>query len=210
MSWVHEVYQAFTGINAITGESVEGFDRTMAVMGALSGGIFSKFGKTLKGVDFLRDLSKSDNLIKDTDKVTDALDAARDYNKHGLDKDSIDGILKGAGDCLVYSLGVQPKSIFERILGVVESTAFAAKKRPCKEVIDDVVDSANKTVSPELLIPRSFNRGNRSFRLEQGTASTRWKHIYDRHVDRTRFLSKSKFDQSFSVSDIKEILSKTL
>ncbi len=144
LGWAHDVYQAFMGKNAITGESVEGFDRTMAVMGALSGGIFSKFGNTLKGVDFLHDLSKSDNLIKDTDKFTDALDAARGYNKHGLDKDSIDGILKGAGDCLVYSIDVEPKSIFERMLGVVESTAFAANKRPCKEVIDDVVGSANK------------------------------------------------------------------
>ncbi len=61
-----------------------------------------------------------------------------------------------------------------------------------------------------LSAPRAFNRGQRQFSLDQGTASAGWKHIYDRHVDLTKFPNKSKFSAAWSEDDIVEILQKTL
>jgi RHS repeat-associated protein len=58
--------------------------------------------------------------------------------------------------------------------------------------------------------PVSFNRGNRNFHLEQGNASSGWKHIYDRHIDPARFPGKSKFDPSMNHDDLNGLLGKTL
>ncbi len=55
-----------------------------------------------------------------------------------------------------------------------------------------------------------FNRGSRNFKLEQGNASSGWKHIYDRHINPSRFPKKTKFDPNLSESDIKRLLNKTL
>ena len=65
--------------------------------------------------------------------------------------------------------------------------------------------------APEVLSgTRNFNRGNRNFHLEQGNASSGWKHIWDRHVDPTRFVNKSKIDFDATESEILEVLSRTL
>ncbi len=58
--------------------------------------------------------------------------------------------------------------------------------------------------------PTSFNRGSREFTLEQGTAGSGWKHIYDRHVDPDRFPNKSKFNPEMTQEDIAGLLSETL
>ncbi|MGJ7570070.1 RHS repeat-associated core domain-containing protein [Variovorax sp. RB2P76] len=58
--------------------------------------------------------------------------------------------------------------------------------------------------------PVGFNRGSRKFSLEQGNATSGWKHIYDRHVDPTRFPNKSKFDASMDRGKISSLLGKTL
>ena len=55
-----------------------------------------------------------------------------------------------------------------------------------------------------------LNRGNLNFQLEQGTAASGWKHIYDRHIDPTRFPNKSKFDKSLSQQDILVLLAQTI
>jgi len=55
-----------------------------------------------------------------------------------------------------------------------------------------------------------LNRGNLYFQLEQGTAASGWKHIYDRHIDPTRFPNKSKFDKSLSQQDILDLLALTI
>jgi hypothetical protein len=59
-------------------------------------------------------------------------------------------------------------------------------------------------------VARTFNRGNRVFKLEQGSAQSGWKHIWDRHVDPTRFLKKSKFDSSYTTEDALYLLEQTL
>ena len=58
--------------------------------------------------------------------------------------------------------------------------------------------------------PVGFNRGSRNFSLEQGNATSGWKHIYDRHVDPTRFTNKSKLDTSMGQREISSLLGKTL
>ena len=58
--------------------------------------------------------------------------------------------------------------------------------------------------------PVGFNRGSRNFTLEQGNATSGWKHIYDRHVDPARFPNKSKFNSSMSQGEISSLLGKTL
>jgi RHS repeat-associated protein len=56
----------------------------------------------------------------------------------------------------------------------------------------------------------NFNRGSRNFYLEQGTAKSGWKHIFDRHIDPLKFPKKSKFDPSMTHDDINQLLSRTL
>ncbi|CAA2107833.1 RHS repeat-associated core domain-containing protein [Variovorax paradoxus] len=58
--------------------------------------------------------------------------------------------------------------------------------------------------------PVGFNRGSRNFTLEQGNATSGWKHIYDRHVDPARFPNKSKFSSNMSQGEISSLLGKTL
>lgn len=64
--------------------------------------------------------------------------------------------------------------------------------------------------SETLSSTKRFNRGSRNFSLEQGTASSGWKHIYDRHINLNRFTSKSKFDSSLTESQIIHGLRKIL
>jgi RHS repeat-associated protein len=70
-------------------------------------------------------------------------------------------------------------------------------------------DPLGLTCSATLAQAVDLNRGSRSFRLEQGTAASGWKHIFDRHVDPTRFPNKSKFD-GLSQDEIVGLLGKTV
>ncbi|SMF30550.1 EndoU domain-containing protein [Pseudobacteriovorax antillogorgiicola] len=145
LGWAHDVYQAIAGENLVTGEKVEGFDRTMAVMGALSGGVFSKFNHIVKGSKVLRKIGKADNLVKNGDDYNDAVRKAGDWTKSGIDKDTTDSILKGAGDCLVDSSWSRPSNVIHSILGLIEDTAYASGKKPCEQVVDEVVESAKNS-----------------------------------------------------------------
>ncbi|UXR63381.1 pre-toxin TG domain-containing protein [Bdellovibrio bacteriovorus] len=66
---LRDVYEAFTGKNLVTGESLDGFDRTFAVVGALSFGFGSKIGKGLKifnkikNLDFVRAAAKTEAVV---------------------------------------------------------------------------------------------------------------------------------------------------
>lgn len=66
---LRDVYEAFTGKNLVTGEGLDSFDRTFAVMGALSFGFGSKIGKGLKifnkikNLDFVRAAAKTEAVV---------------------------------------------------------------------------------------------------------------------------------------------------
>ena len=66
-------------------------------------------------------------------------------------------------------------------------------------------------VLPEILNrPIVFNRGNRKFSLNQGSANPGWKHIFDRHIDLNRFSRKSKFSANITQDDLLMLLNRTL
>ncbi|NQX98282.1 MAG: hypothetical protein HRT73_10450 [Flavobacteriales bacterium] len=66
------------------------------------------------------------------------------------------------------------------------------------------------TVRANLTKTVKINRGSRRFFLDQGTASSGWKHIFDRHVDVNRFMKKSKFNKIYDDSDIKGLMNTTI
>jgi hypothetical protein len=68
----------------------------------------------------------------------------------------------------------------------------------------------NCDIGAVLSASRNFNRGQRTSILDQGTASAEWKHIFDRHVDVTKFADKSKFPPTFSEADVISLLNMTL
>lgn len=51
VSWGRDLYEAVMGTDAISGEELSAFDRGMAILGAASMGIGSKFGKGLKVIN---------------------------------------------------------------------------------------------------------------------------------------------------------------
>jgi len=57
---------------------------------------------------------------------------------------------------------------------------------------------------------RTFRRGSKIYKLEQGNASSGWKHIWDRHIDPARFLKKSKFGLDASENQIFHHLEQTI
>lgn len=75
-----------------------------------------------------------------------------------------------------------------------------------------MVAAGFKIPKPSSILSRisRFNRGSRISKLEQGNASSGWKHIYDRHIDPTKFPKKSKFDPSLGENDIVNLLERTL
>jgi RHS repeat-associated protein len=74
------------------------------------------------------------------------------------------------------------------------------------------VKSLKTLAKPAKILSQSFEfvRGSRNFLLEQGKAASGWKHIFDRHIDPTRFTDRTKFASYMTESDILEILDKTL
>ena len=72
------------------------------------------------------------------------------------------------------------------------------------------VIASGSQISKVLSAEKVFYRGSRKFRLIQGSKKSGWKHIYDRHIDTTKFPKKSKFDRSFTEDDIVELLEKTI
>ncbi|WP_374027255.1 pre-toxin TG domain-containing protein [Bdellovibrio bacteriovorus] len=66
---LRDVYEAFTGKNLITGDTLDSFDRTFAVVGALSFGFGSKIGKGLKifnkikNLDFIKAAAKTEAVV---------------------------------------------------------------------------------------------------------------------------------------------------
>jgi len=62
-----------------------------------------------------------------------------------------------------------------------------------------------------LIKQRKFGRRGEEFTLEQGTARSGWKHIFDRHVNPSAAnKGKSIFDESLGQEDIVNLLRKTL
>ncbi len=59
VGWAKDVYEVFTGLNLITGEELSKFEYGMAILGAVSGGILSKMGKTKLAVDAYEGLIKN-------------------------------------------------------------------------------------------------------------------------------------------------------
>jgi hypothetical protein len=68
-----DIYESVTGKNAITGEKLETFDRSMAIIGALTGGIGSKVGK---GIKLLRELALATEVAEDAIKTQKAFEVA--------------------------------------------------------------------------------------------------------------------------------------
>lgn len=66
---LRDVYEAFTGKNLVNGNMLDSFDRTFAVLGALSFGFGSKVGKGLKilnkikNLDFMRAATKTEAVV---------------------------------------------------------------------------------------------------------------------------------------------------
>ncbi len=71
-------------------------------------------------------------------------------------------------------------------------------------------ESFGQVASATLSGTKNFNRGSRNFTLVQGTSKTGWKHIYDRHVNLSKFTTKSKFNATLTQSQIINALSMTL
>ena len=79
VGWANDVVQAVSGVNPITGEELDSFDRTMATLGALSGGILSKFGKAKKIAKILDDVSDSSEIVNDGNELKKSLEKAKDF-----------------------------------------------------------------------------------------------------------------------------------
>jgi RHS repeat-associated protein len=72
------------------------------------------------------------------------------------------------------------------------------------------IDPWGWSCGPTLPRRTDFNRGGRNFHLEQGTAKSGWKHIFDRHIDPIKFPGKSKFNPKMTHDDVNGLLGKTL
>jgi hypothetical protein len=145
VGWAHDVYQAVTGTNLITGEELDTFDRSMAVLGVMSGGILSKVGTAVKASKTLRRLADSGSLVKGSDKYTDAVRNAEKYKDAGLDKKTLDDLAPSLGNCFtaVDPISV-PRRVLDELLGLFEETAYAAANENCGEILDEILEAANK------------------------------------------------------------------
>ncbi|MFW7381047.1 MAG: pre-toxin TG domain-containing protein [Oligoflexus sp.] len=86
VGWARDVYEAVSGVDLMSGEELGTFDRSMAILGAVTGGIGSKVGTGVKminkGIDAVTDASKvagsAGDAARATDRAREIIDTAGD------------------------------------------------------------------------------------------------------------------------------------
>jgi hypothetical protein len=58
VSWIKDTYEALTGVNAVTKEKLDHFDRSIAILGTLTFGFGSKVGGAIKALDKISSVGK--------------------------------------------------------------------------------------------------------------------------------------------------------
>ena len=85
VSFARDCYEAVTGRNLVTGEELDTFDRSMAVLGAVTGGLGSKIKNVSKGIEVVTDLMKGvarseegiAKVVRVSEKAKDVIDSAK-------------------------------------------------------------------------------------------------------------------------------------
>lgn len=107
ISWGRDIYESITGRNLITGEELTPFERTVAIVGAISAGVAGEGPKILRALDKVANLGKEakdaehiveaaaridSGAVKWTEHAEEALDA-EDMFKQGIGKDEVEDAL---------------------------------------------------------------------------------------------------------------------
>lgn len=130
VSWGKDIYEAITGEKLVDGSKLDAFDRTMAVLGAVTGGIGSKLGTGVKAAKAGMDVFDS---IVDAGKAADGLgDAVKtasgvldSANKIGLSKpERVKQLAETASKA-----GVKPGKFGETLENIGKSDDFARAVR---------------------------------------------------------------------------------
>ena len=187
VSWGRDVYEALTGKDLVTGEELSTFDRTMAVLGAVTGGVGSKAGKVMNGVDKIR---KVIDKTKGAEKARDALDKA--------DKvlESASKLSDGAKDGVEWATKVGKSA--DDVTGIIDSTASvgaksAAKVRQARELVEGYLGPGT--------VVKTNNAGDKIFLSADGARKVRFD-VKNPHGDKPHMHFEKKLPSGRWVDEI--------